>query len=264
MELYEDQFADKYDYPHQTATSKILVIASTVRSGSHMLGHVLRETGAFGFPLEYVNAKNLEKWKKKFGVNDVASVLQELKARRTSTNGVFGIKIHYSHVQAAFGGFEKLKQLLPQAYFVLLSRDDVVAQAISLAIARQTGSWIAGQGDSDKTPEYRFEEIDNGLRRVIFENASWRYTFAATGSRYMELNFKDVKADPASAVLRIADFMDLQIDPQSVPMAPVTKKQSKAINQQWSERFHKEFNGNDELMRYNGESVIHRLARRFS
>ena len=263
MELYQDQFSSEHDFPHQTETQKTLVIASTVRSGSHMLGHVLHETGAFGFPLEYVNRKNLDEWKLRLNRKTLPEVLDELRARRTSPNGVFGIKVHYSHIEE-FGGFKAMCKMLPNPHFVLLTRQDVMAQAVSLAVARQTGSWISQQGKPAADPEYNFEDIEAGLRRVSLENASWRYTLAATGSKYMELNFADVKANTANSVLRIADFMDLAVESHRIPPTPVTKKQSNILNKQWQVRFQQEFNGDDELLRFNRESFWHKVSKKLS
>jgi hypothetical protein len=50
LNLYVEQFAEKYDFEQVTHPSKILVLASTPPSGSHMLGHALYQTESFGFP----------------------------------------------------------------------------------------------------------------------------------------------------------------------------------------------------------------------
>ena len=41
MHLYEDQFSEEYDFPRLEKPTKILIIASTARCGSHMLEHAL-------------------------------------------------------------------------------------------------------------------------------------------------------------------------------------------------------------------------------
>ena len=65
MHLYKEQFLEEHDYPRVSKPTKVLIIASTERCGSHMLGHALHNTHAFGFPLEYANPANLKKWKEK-------------------------------------------------------------------------------------------------------------------------------------------------------------------------------------------------------
>ena len=48
MHLYQDQFSETHDLPVINKPSKVLIIASTGRSGSHMLGHALHQTNCFG------------------------------------------------------------------------------------------------------------------------------------------------------------------------------------------------------------------------
>ncbi len=261
MALYEDQFDEQHDFSHQTDTRKTLIVASTVRSGSHMLGHILHQTGGFGFPLEYGNKQNLKQWKQRLGHTSTSQCMKALMQRRTSPNGVFGIKVHYSHLPE-FGGFANLCKLFPNPHFILLTREDLMAQAVSLSIARQTGSWIAKHQDSTVEPQYNFNDIDEGLRRIIFENSSWRYTLAASGAKYMELNFSEVKTNTANTVLRIADFIEQDIDATRIPITPVTQKQSNELNQQWLSRFTHQFDPTNELMRYNQQSIWRKLMKK--
>ncbi|NMH60514.1 Stf0 family sulfotransferase [Alteromonas ponticola] len=263
MNYYEEQFQEKYHYPVETKVQKTLIIASTVRSGSHMLGHALHETGAFGFPLEYVNDKNLQRWKQIFNTRTLGDTLAQIQKHRTSPNGVFGIKIHYSHLHQ-FGGFDQLKHYFVNPSFVWLTREDMIAQAVSLSIAKQTGAWISQQHIENESVTYDAKQIDEGLRRVIFENASWQYALNASGSRFMHLNFTDVKLNTASVVRSIADFMQVEVDVANVPEKPVTKKQGKRINQQWIEQFQQQFDGNTQLISLKNESLFRKLSRKFS
>ncbi len=263
MNYYEEQFQEKFHYPVETEVTKTLIIASTVRSGSHMLGHALHQTGAFGFPLEYVNEKNLQRWKQIFNTQSLGDTLAQIQKHRTSPNGVFGIKIHYSHLHQ-FGGFDRLSNYLVNPSFVWLTREDVVAQAVSLSIAKQTGAWISQQAVENDDVTFDARQIEHGLRRVIFENASWQYVLNASGSRFMHINFADVKANTANVISSIADFMQVEVDTTNLPNKPVTKKQGKQINQLWIEKFQRQFDGNTELISLNSESLFRKLSRKFS
>ncbi len=263
MNYYEEQFQEKFHYPVETEITKTLIIASTVRSGSHMLGHALHQTGAFGFPLEYVNEKNLQRWKQIFNTQSLGDTLSQIQKHRTSPNGVFGIKIHYSHLHQ-FGGFDNLKKYFVNPAFVWLTRDDMMAQAVSLSIAKQTGAWISQQNVENDEMHFDAKQIDNGLRRVIFENASWQYVLNASGSRFMHVNFADVKSNTASVIRQIADFMQVEVDTTNLPNKPVTKKQSKQINQLWIEKFQQQFDGKTELISLNSESIFRKISRKLS
>lgn len=241
MHLYQEQFLENHDFPRVTKPSKVLIIASTGRSGSHMLGHALHENKNFGFPLEYVNPGNIAEWKRRLGKDDFKEVLSEIQQRRTSQNGVFGIKIHYSHIKM-FGGFDQLKEMFPDAFYVLLTRKDVLKQAISLSIAGQTGVWISGQEPVTDNPQYNFKDIDKCLSETICENASWRYILAANKCNHIEMSFDFVRNNLASSIEQIAKFMDIEVALDSIPKEQITKKQSNNINNEWEKRFLSDYN----------------------
>jgi LPS sulfotransferase NodH len=201
-----------------------------------MLGHTLHQTRKFGFPLEYANGVNLAEWKKRFGVSSLAEVLAELQRRRTSPNGVFGIKIHYKHLKM-FGGFNNLLKMFPGAYYVLISRRDVLGQAISWSVARQTGVWISGMTPKNKIAKYSFARIDECLRSIILDTASWRHALAAGGCRYIELTYEDFLQDPAGSSKAVARFMDVDLPSRELPQKQATRKQASEKNDEWRERF---------------------------
>lgn len=236
MQFYQNQFSSDHDLHNVGQPSKVLIIASTARSGSHMLGHALHTTGCFGFPLEYTNPANFKEWQRLLKKETLQDVLNELQTRRTSENGVFSIKIHYSHLKM-YGGFKGLKALFPDAYYVLLSRKDVLKQAVSLSIAAQTGVWISGQKAKFTNPKYDYLAIKNFLKNTIIEQASWRYTLAASGSNFLEMNFDTIKSDIPGAVSQVASFMDVGVTPEKMPSKPVTQQQSSELNNLWLSQF---------------------------
>ena len=245
--LYEDQFSESHDFPRVDKPSKILIIASTSRCGSHMLGHALHKTNSFGFPLEYANPVNLPEWQKRLGIENFHGLLTEIQQRRTSPNGVFGIKIHYDQIKQ-FGGFHHLMKCLPNAYYILLSRKDVLRQAVSFSIAHQTGVWISGQKPVNDNPKYSFKQINKCLRQTILDNSSWRYILAACGCNYIEMNFDYIRSNLAQSIEEIANFMDVKVNPEKIPKEQVTKKQSNEINTDWAMKFLFDFSGSDELL----------------
>lgn len=236
MNLYEEQFSEKYNFPYCEKPSKTLVIASTGRCGSHMLGHVLYETGKFGFPLEYLNPGNLQKWKKVTNLTSPEKVIKKLQTIRTSENGVFAIKVHYPHLKE-FESFSQFQKLFSNACYILLNRSDVLKQAVSLSIASQTGVYIAGQKPINTNPQYDFEQIQKYLKETIENNSMWRYTLAANGCNYIEMNFDEILSDLPKAISKIADFSNIDVSKVDLPKAPVTKKQGGDLNLKWKKIF---------------------------
>lgn len=246
MNLYQNQFSSKHNFPFIEETSKILIIASTARSGSHMLGHSLYKTGSFGFPLEYANPTNVPEWMKRLKTNTFIETLNRIQRIRTSPNGVFSIKIHYSHLKT-FGGFNKLIQIFPNARFILLSRNDILRQAVSLSFAKKTGVWISGQKPKNVSPTYSYKHVDQCLREIICKTASWKYKLASSGSTYIELSFEEVQKDLNTSIRRIANFMDIELVNGLIPNLPPTKKQHSIKKNEWIDKFTSESDPLSEL-----------------
>ena len=247
MYLYRDQFSERHDFPRVETPSKVLIIASTGRCGSHMLGHALHKTNRFGFPLEYANPVNLAEWKRRLRTDDLQELIAKIKQRRTSPNGVFSIKIHYPHIKQ-FGSFNNLVNCFPNAYYILLSRNDVLKQAVSLSIASQTGVWISGQKPVNNNPRYDFSHINKCLRETILHHSSWRYSLAASGCNYILMDFDQVRQNLLESINTIASFIDIEIHPSEIPSEQVTKKQSNHRNTYWAKKFISDFNKSHELL----------------
>lgn len=255
MHLYEDQFSSVHDFPGFSGPAKVLVIASTERCGSHMLGHALHSTKKFGFPLEYANPVNVARWQKQLEIEHFSQLIEELKRRRTSPNGVFSIKLHYAHLEQ-FGGFKAFCDVFPDAYYVILTRKDVLRQAVSLSIANQTGVWIAGQEPIEENPQYSFDEIDGFLRHLVSTSSSWKYSLASSGCKTVEMFFEDVRAEPAIAISKIARFMNINICEDDLPAKQVTIRQSDERNAEWADRFIRDFDRSRELFPRGPEGSI--------
>ena len=67
---HEQQFSPEFDC-EPAEHRRTLVIASTGRSGSHMLGRTLRQTGAFGFPLFRADKRGIERESRAAGWDDI-------------------------------------------------------------------------------------------------------------------------------------------------------------------------------------------------
>lgn len=237
MNLYERQFSSDLDIPGHPACEKTLIIASTPRCGSHMLGHSMSVTKALGVPFEYLNRANLAEWQRRLSTRDLPETLAMLIHRRTTLNGVFSLKLHYSQCEA-IGGIDALHELLPQARFILIRRADVLRQAISYSIARQTGVWISEQEPTASTAHYSFDLITACLRDIVLQNGQWGTAFADLRDRPLRIDFDDLKEDVSGTIRRIADFADVELAPNQIPEAAPTRRQSgDARTTEWIARF---------------------------
>lgn len=147
----ETGYEDRYDFPdRQQLPDRTYMFASVPRTGSTFLSHLLWRTGCLGAPLEYLNFLPSGPYHFVSGSPDKQITLwRSLLHRRTSPNGVFGVKcfpaqmkeLHQGH-RAVFS--EVMATLVPrdnEPRIVQLKRRDRNAHAISYARAALSGVW---------------------------------------------------------------------------------------------------------------------------
>jgi len=239
----DTQLGPEHDFPEFAGETRDFVLAGTQRTGSHMLGLAMRDTGALGCPLEYANNRNVGLWAQRFGTGAVADTLAAVKRHRTSPNGVFGIKMHYAHLRN-LGGAAALEELFPGARFVLLSRRDVLGQAVSYSRAKQTDVWMNG-AEAAAEPRFDAKQIDAAMRRFLRHTAAWRFLLAKLDVPHLEFAYEDVVRDLPGTVRAIADF--LEVDLPARPIAAPTARQRDALNDEWRARYLRERPGSLEL-----------------
>jgi LPS sulfotransferase NodH len=150
-------------------------VLSLPRTGSEFLCASLRRRG-IGVPLEYLGMSSIAA---RLGCLDEAGntplgpYFEPLYARRTTPNGIFGIKLHPGHlrsfahdsVDAAADFFYHFDRVL------VLQRRDKLLQAISLVRAQLTLQFHAFSGDADRRltqPDVAlFEPIAAELAKII-------------------------------------------------------------------------------------------------
>lgn len=233
--LYEEQFDSSYDFPSAKETLIHYIIASTPRCGSHLLGHLLYQTGRLGFPLEYFNPRNFRRWKKRFGHEGFDDTYAAIREHRTSPNGCFGAKLHFSHYDA-LAGDHRLEDLFPNVKVVHMEREDCLGQAISLVRARQTKSWIAAQ-PAQGEPRYDFVAIENALYEVTYDNAAWRLVIGRAGWPSLRVTFEDFLRAPDRVVGEISDFVGVELGGRREQAIHLPERQSDGINREWRRRF---------------------------
>lgn len=240
MNLYERQFSSDLDIPRAPEVRKTLIIASTPRCGSHMLGHSMLATQALGVPFEYLNRANAAEWQRRLSTGNLPETLAMLIRRRTTPNGVFSVKLHYNQCET-IGGIHALRDLLPGARFILIRRADVLRQAISYAIAQQTGVWISEQEPVLPTAHYDFDQITACLRDIAWQNSQWETALTGLDGGPLRIDFDDLKEDPGGTIRRIVDWAGVEIAGHQIPDAAPTRRQSVgAHTTEWIARFAKD------------------------
>jgi trehalose 2-sulfotransferase len=237
MKLYREQFSDALDQSRSAGSKCTVLIASTPRCGSHMLGHAMASTGVLGVPFEYANPANLAEWSRRLGTVSPDATIGALMKRRTTANGVFAIKAHYSHCEG-LGGAAAFLNFWPNLKVVHLSRADVLRQAISYAIARQTGVWIAGQEAEQHHADCDPRLIAECLDDIAVQNARWISAFAAAGLTPLSICYEDAVEDLQTVVTDVARHVGLiGAEALAEVTTPTSRQSHSARTEQWISRY---------------------------
>lgn len=228
------------------------VIASTPRCGSNLLQRALWRTARAGAPEEYFAEGYLsdyaERWPdilrnegEGLGRIDLLEYRARLFQHRTTPNGVFGIKLHGSHLRDLEKQKARPEDLFPGARFVWMRRHDRVAQAVSYAMADQTGVWILdGEWLPDKQPvgqpAYDFDVILQCLRIILDEESLWSQYLASQPFEAMIVWYEDLVARYEDVVRTCLRFVGVINDLNEVP-EPRIRRQATRLNAEWTQRF---------------------------
>ena len=235
----------KFDFPRRmTAPERTYMIATVPRTGSSWFGHLLWQTGCLGAPLEYLNFDPAGPYSFAKSASLQSQLWHSVLARRTSPNGVFGVKCFPGQLEALEQSNPGLlaavmSSIVPKrsARIVHLRRRDRTAHAISFARATISGVWRKEQ-EGDVT-EVGFSEaaVDRARELLVSQDAAWGKMFDELRIEPLGLWYEDVLADPGAAVTQVADYLGVTLDPAATVDVPVIEKQSAADSAAWAERY---------------------------
>jgi len=241
-------YEGKFDFPPRSAPpERTYVLASVPRTGSTYLSHLLWRTGCLGAPLEYLNFDPTGPYFFAATSPDNQSWLwQSVVRRRTSPNGVFGVKCFPGQLQDLQDNNQGLLSqvmalLFPpdrQARVILLKRRDRDAHAISYARATLSGVWRKEQeATGGAAVEFSDIAVHRARKLLDGQEAAWDAMFNDLGIDPLVIWYEDVVADPVLAIHGAADFLDITLDPAAQVDIPFVERQSEADSRAWAERY---------------------------
>ena len=184
-------------------------------------------------------------------------VLDAAKAKGTTSNGVFGLRLQrgsfsYFMDQLAkrFQGAVEDPTLLDAAFgrtrLIYLTRADKVEQAVSFVRAQQSGLWHRARDGTEierlapMAPSgYDRAAIASQVAEFEQFDQQWEAWFAKWGLAPCRLSYTELSAEPLPVLGRI--LFDLGLDPRlAQSIVPGVAKLSDATNRDWVARFRSE------------------------
>lgn len=234
------------------------LLCASPRSGSTLLCDLLRQAGA-GQPHSFFRVKSIADWAKDWGLPATgptdygAEYIATAIAHGQGGTPVFGLRMMWDSMEPLFARLTALYgpaddlTLLTDRFgpmsFVHLSRRDMVAQAVSLARAEQTGLWHRNADGSileqtkDITPaSYDSARITAELTGLKAEAKGWATWFDKTGITPHRLTYESLAADPQTELAKVLSHIGL--DPTMADgVRPGTAKLADRTNTDWAARY---------------------------
>jgi LPS sulfotransferase NodH len=238
------------------------IICSTPRSGSTLLCGLLESAGC-GHPHSYFRRQSIADFARDLGVSDGGDFesvvfsrryLEAVLAEGKGGTEIFGLRVMFetldelsARLDELFPGLETTPARFERAFerplYVHLSREDKVAQAVSLLKARQTGLWhIASDGSElERTAPPREAAYDPAIIRTLvdelrLQDDSWRQWFVTHGIEPVRLTYDALSQDPRAALRVVLSGLGADTSLASIIM-PHTAKLADKQSENWIIQF---------------------------
>lgn len=231
------------------------VICTTARSGSNLLASTLAQTGVAGRPQEYFVVGTRDEFLRmgQLHVRDYRDYLRAVVRATTTPNGVCGLNLHavqgrlfmdrvgFSERRTFNSLREAIETALPGVRYILLTRKDKVAQAVSHYRAVMTGEWrrlvdsAPRTSASDKNLAFNQYGIKKSLKHLENSDAYWEKFFETNRLSPLRLTYEELVADHQGTVRRVFDY--LGIPPNTPVPPPGTQKMADERSRLWAEQF---------------------------
>lgn len=135
-----------------------------------------------------------------------------------------------------------LASVFPNPHFVLLSRQNQLAQAISHLKARQTGIWVRRRQQAtanEPTPPtcYSFLELSQQLAFTRRNQAAWQEFFHLAGIPFISILYEDLTQRPEEQMQRLFDSIARSVSlPESLKEGRFIPTRSPS-SEEWKTRF---------------------------
>lgn len=239
------------------------IICGTPRTGSTLLCDLLTSTGRTGAPHSFYRRQDILEWAEEWKLPgrgtmsaldfDIAYLNAAIAAGKGGT-GIFGLRLMRENLgelsailDRIHPGLSSDKARFEKAFgrvlYMHLSREDKLAQAVSLIKAEQTGLWhIAPDGTEIERvgqpaePRYDFQRIRGQVGELEAYDSAWNIWFAQQGIAPLRIGYERLAADPAAMLTSICEALGVQ-PPSADDIRPGVAKLSDSTSLDWIRRY---------------------------
>lgn len=222
---------------------------------------LLDSTGIAGHPESYFRRQDEREWAAGWGIARPhdggfrrADYFRAAVAAGRTANGVFAARIMWGtmdevtadlasvYPEHAGSDLGLLHAAFGRTRFVYLRRGDLVAQAVSLLRAEQTGVWFETAQERQEPqgePDFDFGQVRDLVRLIEDHNAAWGEWFASAGVQPCLVQYEDLDADPVRVASEVLAFLGL--DPGAGREIAVRHRRlADEVNARWIEDYRRQ------------------------
>jgi LPS sulfotransferase NodH len=137
----------------------------------------------------------------------------------------------------------RLEKAFGRVLYIHLSREDKLAQAISLVKAEQTGLWHMAPDGTEierlappQEPHYDFAWINREVLELESYDTAWNSWFNAQGIAPLRIGYETLSANPAAVLIGICEALGVQA-PNARDIKPGVAKLADETSMEWMRRY---------------------------
>lgn len=225
----------RFDGSEPVFESPLYLLAFVNRSGSNLLAEYLRMTpGLSGFR-EQLNHATVERQSRKLGVTGFPDYLRAISAGAVSRGLAHGFKASWDQILMLHR--LGILRMYPEVRVIHIQREDVVAQAVSYLIARQTREWSSRhEGRAERACEFDADGISRLIGTIMESDRKVAQVCALFELPRRTVCYEDLVDDPQGVVRSIGTFTGQDLSGWS-PRAPGISRQASALNEAFRRRY---------------------------
>jgi len=196
---------------------------------------MLFKTQQAGDPLEYFNLRLLQLGRTQSG-NQLLTpfeFMRLMESRRTSPNGIFGMKLHYEQMLRAFQSDipnqNMIEFLRSHQHLLWIRRRDRLRQAISLVVATHTNSWSSEEPQTSSSASISCFDCIRSLQAISFQDLGWEHLIKVAKLQVDTIWYEDLVAEYEKTCRLVLRYLNLQNVVSNIP-SPQIERQSGILN----------------------------------